>query len=184
MHETGAVNTMNKTLASPLLLSLLATTLVAGCASAPRLDRNLERIGFSGPNTPSASVDGDDMFRRIGAEPTNARLHFDNGRFLLERGSRGDLEVARVAFANATLLAPDWWQPQVGLAATEYRLGHYDAALVAFSEASALRGKCDELCYGLAFVAYRAGYFGLAATAHAAARASPTAGEGTADRKS
>ncbi|MDQ2702292.1 MAG: type II and III secretion system protein [Pseudomonadota bacterium] len=171
---------MKKILAGPLALSLLASALLAGCASTPRVERNLERIGFSDPDAPSASVDGNDMFRRIGAEPTNARLHFDNGRFLLERGRRGDLEVARVAFANATLLAADWWQPQVGLAATEYRLGHHDAALVAFSEAIALRGQCDELCYGLAFIAYRAGYFGLAATAHAAARASGAAGEGAA----
>src|SRR5690606_5644706 len=133
---------MKKILTSPLVLSLLASALVAGCASAPRVDRNLDRIGFS---SPSASADGDDMFRRIGAEPTNARLHFDNGRFLLERGRRGDLEVARVAFANATLLAPDWWQPQVGLAATEYRLGHHDAALLALAEAVSLRGRCDEL---------------------------------------
>src|SRR3546814_6845713 len=100
MHETGAVNTMNKTLASPLLLSLLATTLVAGCASAPRLDRNLERIGFSGPNTPSASVDGDDMFRRIGAEPTNARLHFDNGRFLRSEEHTSALQsLMRISYA-------------------------------------------------------------------------------------
>src|SRR3546814_17951549 len=109
------------------------------------------------------------MFRGIGAGPTNARLHFDNGRFLLERGRRGDLEVARVAFANAPLLAPDWWQPQVGLAATEYRLSHYDAALVAFSEAIALRGQCGELHSGLAFVRYRPGYFRPAATAPPAA---------------
>ena len=167
--------------AKTLLLSLLVSTSVAGCASAPRLDRNLERIGFSDPGT---TIDGDDLFRRIGAEPTNARLHFENGRFLLDRGRRGDLEVARVAFANAARLAPDWWQPQVGLAATEYGLGHHDAALAAFAEAIPLRGGCDELCYGLAFVAYRAGYFGLAASAHAAARAAtaPVQGaSGTAD---
>src|SRR5690606_27577191 len=95
-------NTMNMFFARPLALSLLASALVAGCASTPRLDRNLERIGF---NDPGAAVEGNALFRRIGAEPTNARLHFDNGRFLLERGRRGDLEVARVAFANATRLA-------------------------------------------------------------------------------
>ena len=167
--------------AKTLLLSLLVSTSVAGCASTPRLDRNLERIGFSDPGT---TIDGDDLFRRIGAEPTNALLHFENGRFLLDRGRRGDLEVARVAFANAARLAPDWWQPQVGLAATEYGLGHHDAALAAFAEAIPLRGGCDELCYGLAFVAYRAGYFGLAASAHAAAReaTAPVQGaSGTAD---
>jgi hypothetical protein len=168
---------MNMFSARPLLLSLLVSMLVAGCASTPRLDRNLERIGFGDSAT---AVDGNALFRRIGAEPTNARLHFDNGRYLLERGRRGDLEVARVAFANATRLAPDWWQPQVGLAAAEYGLGHHDAALAAFAEAIELRGGCDGLCYGLAFVAYRAGYFGLAANAHAAARASAVPGEGAA----
>lgn len=163
--------------ARPLLLSLLASMLVAGCASTPRIDRNLERIGFDGPATASASGE-DDLFRRIGAEPTNARLHFDNGRYLLARGRHGDLEVARVAFSNAARLAPDWWQPQLGLAATEYRLGRYDAALAGFGEAIALRGECGPLCYGLAFVAYRAGYFGLAANAHAAARADGPATRG------
>lgn len=158
-----------------LLLSLLVTALVAGCASTSRLDRNLERIGFG---EPAQAGDVSELFRRIGAEPSNARLHYDNGRFLLERGRPADLEVARVAFANATRLAPDWWQPQVGLAAAEYRLGHHDDALVAFADAIALRGGCDGLCYGLGFVAYRAGYFGLAATAHAAARASTAPGTG------
>jgi hypothetical protein len=166
--------------AAPFLLSLAISALVSGCASTPRLERNLERIGFSDQRALPAGTDGEALFRRIGAEPTNARLHFDNGRYLLERGRRGDLEVARVAFANATLLAPDWWQPQVGLAAAEYGLGHHDAALAAFAEAIALRGGCDALCYGLAFVAYRAGYFGLAANAHAAARASTVPGEGAA----
>src|SRR5690606_18120874 len=92
-------NTMNMFSVRPLLLSLLVSALAAGCASTPRLDRNLERIGFGDS---AAAVDGNALFRRIGAEPTNARLHFDNGRYLLERGRRGDLEVARVAFANAT----------------------------------------------------------------------------------
>lgn len=155
--------------ARPLLLSLLASAMVAGCASTSRLERNLARIGFGDPSTEAAN--GDDLFRRIGAEPTNARLHFDNGRYLLARGRQGDLEVARVAFSNAARLAPDWWQPQLGLAATEYRLGRYDEALAGFGEAVVLRGECGSLCYGLAFAAYRAGYFGLAGNALQAAHA-------------
>jgi tetratricopeptide (TPR) repeat protein len=173
LHATRShcdpMNTMPARHARPLLLSLLTSALMAGCASTPRVDRNLARIGFENPAT-AAAANGDDLFRRIGAEPTNARLHFDNGRYLLARGRHGDLEVARVAFSNAARLAPDWWQPQLGLAATEYRLGRYDAALAGFGEAIALRGECGSLCYGLAFVAYRAGYFGLAANALGAAR--------------
>lgn len=170
-------NTMRTRVAPILLSSLLASALTAGCATVSRIDHNLERIGFGDPR---GAMDADDLFRRIGAEPTNARLHFDNGHFLLQRSRRGDLEVARVAFANAARLAPDWPQPQVGLAAAEYRLGHHDAALVALVEAVSLRNGCDALCHGLAFVAYRAGYFGLAASAHAAARVAAPPNKGAA----
>lgn len=147
--------------------AVLSSVLVlAACATPHRLDHELGRIGF----------DGDAHFRRIAAEPTNARLHYDNGTYLYARGRRGDLEVARVAFSNAARLAPDWWQPQLALAATDYRLGRYDAALAAFTEAVQVRGGCGTLCYGYAFVAYRAGLFGLAANAlDAARRAGPPA---------
>src|SRR5690606_6311009 len=131
---------------------------------------HMEQLGFRNPE----SVDPKSLFRRIGAEPTNARLHYDNGVYLLARGRYSDLEVARVAFANASRLAPDWWLPEVGLGITEYRLGRYDAALAAFAEAAGRRGNCDGLCYGLALTAYRAGHFGLAARAlEAAKRAGP-----------
>jgi tetratricopeptide (TPR) repeat protein len=150
-----------------LSMAVLATLLVAGCASTPRADRNLARIGFGAADT----AEGDVLFRRIGAEPTNARLHFENGRYLLAGGRQGDLRIARVAFANAARLAPDWWEPRLGLAAAEYRLGRYDEALAGFGEAIELRGSCGSLCYGMAFFAYRAGCFGLAATAFQRARA-------------
>lgn len=157
----------------PLTAAALAAFLAAGCASTPRVDRDLGRIGMATPD-----AEGDALFRRIGAEPTNARLHFDNGRYLLARGRRGDLEIARVAFANAARLAPDWWEPRVGLAAAEYGLGRYDEALDAFGEAVERRGECGRLCYGFAFFAYRAGCFGLAASAFERARAeAPPAGE-------
>lgn len=156
MRAMGMTATLLTTLSTALLIALLS-----GCASTGRVDGELSRIGF----------EGEAHFRRIAAEPTNARLHFDNGRFLFDRGRRGDLELARVAFSNAARLAPDWWQPQLALAATDYRLGRYDAALAAFSEAIAIRGGCGTLCYGYAFVAYRAGLFGLAANALQAAQA-------------
>lgn len=147
-----------------LSMAVLAGSLAAGCASTPRVDRNLARIGLP-------TADGADLFRRIGAEPTNARLHFDNGRYFYARGRPGDLEVARVAFSNASRLARDWWQPRLALAATEYRLGRYEDALAKFGEAVELRGECGSLCYGLAYSAYRAGCFGLAANALERARA-------------
>src|SRR5690606_15183501 len=142
---------------------LLLCALVAGCASVPRSERGLARLGFSGDRSA-------ELFARIGAEPTNARLHYDNGRYLLDRGRRGDLEVARVAFANAARLAPDWWQPRFALAITDYRLGSHRQALAGYVDAMGLRGGCDQLCYGLALVAWRAGEFGLAANALAEAR--------------
>jgi len=151
----------------PMSMAVLAALLAAGCASTPRIDRDLARIGLG---TESAA-EGELLFRRIGAEPTNARLHFENGRYLLGTGRQGDLQIARVAFANAGRLAPDWWEPRLGLAVAEYRLGRYDEALAGFGEAIALRGECGASCYGLAFFAYRAGCFGLAATAFERARA-------------
>src|SRR5690606_6445465 len=136
--------------ARALLLLFLA---LAGCSSADTQHAShMEQLGFRNPE----SVDPKSLFRRIGAEPTNARLHYDNGVYLLARGRYSDLEVARVAFANASRLAPDWWLPEVGLGITEYRLGRYDAALAAFAEAAGRRGNCDGLCYGLALTAYRA----------------------------
>lgn len=145
-----------------LLPGLLLCALLAGCASAPRSGRELARIGFAGDRTA-------ELFARIGAEPTNARLHYDNGRYLLDRGRPSDLEVARVAFANAARLAPDWWQPQLALAITDYRLGRHQQALSGYVDAMAVRGGCDQLCYGLALVAWRAGEFGLASNALAEA---------------
>lgn len=161
-----------------VLLGACLPALLAACASAPRADAALSRIGLPPPATAS---DGDALFRRIGAEPTNARLHYDNGRFLLERGRHADLEVARVAFANAARLARDWWQPQLARAATEYRLGRYRDALAAYADAVALRGSCAQLCYGLALAAWRAGEFGLAANAlEEARRLGPPADDGAA----
>lgn len=152
----------------PIIARLLLPAVLlslAGCASVPRSDRDLARLGFSGDRSA-------ELFERIGAEPTNARLHYENGRFLLARGRRGDLEVARVAFANAARLAPDWWQPQLALAITEYRLGNHRQALAGYAGAVDLRGECGQLCYGLALVAWRSAQFGLAANALAEAQRS------------
>lgn len=164
-------------------MTLLSAALLAGCASTPRINGHLADIGLPGEAARTAEdrqpTNGELLFRQIGAEPTNARLHFDNGLFHFDRGRRSDLEVARVAFSNAARLAPDWWQPQFGLAATEYQLGMYDASLESFAEAIQVRGSCGTLCYGFAFVAYRAGLFGLSATALETARtAGPPATEG------
>ncbi len=152
------------------LACLILVILLGACASADRqFVRNMQGIGLDRPDD-----DGHTLFRRIGNEPSNARLHFDNGRYLLTRGRHADIEMARVAFANASRLAPDWWAPEVGLAVTEYRLGRHLDALSALAEAVERRGRCDELCYSLALVAFRAGQFGLAANAlHSAQRAGP-----------
>lgn len=165
--RTTTAEAMTRIRIKLLSTAVLATLLAAGCASTPRVDRDLARIGFGAGGT----AEGDALFRRIGAEPTNARLHFENGRYLLGSDRQGDLQIARVAFANAARLAPDWWEPRLGLAAAEYRLGRYDEALAGFGEAIELRGDCGSLCYGLAFFAYRAGCFGLASTAFDRARA-------------
>ncbi|MDX6751540.1 hypothetical protein SH611_17170 [Geminicoccaceae bacterium 1502E] len=152
------------------LVPALAVVLQAACAPAEvQLTQVLKEIGFTAPAA-LEPVDDQALFRQIGAEPTNARLHYENGRFLLARGRQSDLEIARVAFANASRLAPDLWRPELGRAAVEYRLGRYHAALEALVEAVERRDACEELCYGLAFMAYRAGYFGFAATALDAAR--------------
>lgn len=152
------------------VLSLLLWLLpLAACASSDaQFARNMAQIGFPGLADEAGS--GNDLFHRLGAEPTNARLHFENGRYLAARGRYGDLEMARVAFANASRLAPDWWLPEIALAATEYRLGRYHLALSAFIEAVERRGECGTLCYGFALAAFRAGYFGLAVNALAAAK--------------
>src|SRR5690606_10040001 len=113
--------------------TLLSAALLGRCATTNRVDSRLADIGPHGGarlgDGERRPTNGESLFRQIGAEPTNARLHFDNGLFHFDRGRRGDLEVARVAFSNAARLAPDWWQPQFGLAATEYHLGRYDASL-------------------------------------------------------
>lgn len=155
----------------PVRVLLLLLLPLAGCASADtQYARHLEQLGFSNADR----VDQKTLFRRIGAEPTNARLHYENGLYLLARGRYSDLEVAQIAFANASRLAADWWLPEFGRAITEYRLGRYDAALAAFAEAIERRGSCGGLCYGFALAAFRGGHFGLAAQALAAAeRAGP-----------
>lgn len=162
---------------SARILALMCVFL-AGCASSEtQYARNMEQLGFS-----TAENSGQELFRRIGAEPTNARLHFENGLYMLARGRYGDLEIARVAFANASRLAADWWAPALARAITEYRLGQYRAALSAYAEAVERRGRCGQLCYGLALIAFRNGYFGLAERAlSVATRAGPA--EKPADRQ-
>lgn len=153
---------------------VLPALLLSACQSADtHLVRGLDAIGLGTESRPEAETDRT-LFRRIGAEPTNARLHYQNGRYLLVSNSHGDLRLARVAFMNASRFAPDSWKPELGLAAAEYRLGDYDAALSAFVQAIDRRAGCSTACYGLALIAFRAGYFGLAAGAwEAAQRAGP-----------
>jgi hypothetical protein len=62
MKTRRTATTIARLLLPALLLGL------AGCAGLPRSDRDLARLGFSGDRSA-------ELFERIGAEPTNARLH-------------------------------------------------------------------------------------------------------------
>src|SRR3546814_14369601 len=70
--------------------------------------------------------------------------------------TRADIELAKSGFQTAARLAPDLWEPMVGLAAAHYRLGEYRDALAALSEAVDRRGAAGALAMPYALVAYRA----------------------------
>lgn len=138
---------------------------VASCTSVDeQFERNNSVVGFSKMGTGSSGAS--DYFKRIAAAPSNARLHFENGVYLSKRGRSGDLELARVAFMNASRLAPDWWEPNYALASMYYNLGNYDEAILNMVDAVDKRGSCEGICNGLALMAFRARLFNLAAYAH------------------
>lgn len=103
--------------------------------------------------TPVAS--GFEMAKR---EPLNARTHMDAALSLLSRPNRSqaDIQLAKSAFQTAARLAPDLWEPMVGLSAAHYRLGDYSGALQAIAKAVEIRGELGPLALPLALVAYRA----------------------------
>lgn len=139
--------------------------ILTSCTSVDdQFKRNSGIVGFSKVGSDSSA--GDDYFKRIAAAPSNARLHFENGIFLSKRGRSGDLELARVAFSNASRLAPDWWEPNYALASMYYNLGNYDEALLNMVDAVDKRGSCESVCNGLALMAFRARLFNLSAYAH------------------
>lgn len=147
----------------PAVVALLALSgaLLGGCGAA-RVERSLELVGVP------AEPEGFESARR---EPLNARAHIATGLDLLARGGRtgADIALARSAFQTAARLAPDLWEPLVGLAAAHYRLGEHREALAAFSAAVERRGALGDFALPYALVAYRAHEPELARLAFAAA---------------
>jgi hypothetical protein len=141
------------------ILAFAVLAPLAACASSPSADGGLQSYGV-------ASSRQDDersaLLADIRNQPTDAGLHFRNGKYLLASGGFGDLQLARVAFYSAARYAPDWWAPEVGIAAAEARLGDYSAALSALLIAAEKRNEVDQLSLPIAVAAYRAGYFNLA----------------------
>src|SRR3546814_20399519 len=81
-------------------------------------------------------------FEAARREPLNARAHIQTSLDLLARGARtrADIELAKSGFQTAARLAPDLWEPMVGLAAAPYRLGAYRDPLAALSQPGARPG--------------------------------------------
>src|SRR5690606_1265685 len=131
-----------------LLLLLALSALVSSCVRAD-LGQALQEIG----ETPVAAG-----FEEARREPLNARSHMQAARHLLGRANRtqADIQLARSGFQTAARLAPDMWEPKVGLAAAHYRLGEYGEALQAMAEAVELRGDPGPLALPLALLAFRA----------------------------
>src|SRR3546814_671604 len=152
---------------APASLALLPA-LLGGCATTT-LERSMELTGLP------AVHEGFEAARR---EPLNARAHIQTSLDLLARGARtrADIELAKSGFQTAARLAPDLWEPMVGLAAAHYRLGEYRDALAALSEAVDRRGALGDLAMPYALVAYRAQQPELSRLAFAAATGQ--AGEG------
>ncbi len=150
-----------------LLVTLSCLPLI-GCASSDMSDRAAqERAG----NTNYQNYAVRDALRtEIRNQPTNPALHFEHGKYLIAQGSYADLVLARVAFSTAARLAPDWWEPELGLAAVEAQAGDSRTALAAVIRAAQKRGDADALSLPIALAAYKAGYFELSASAWARAR--------------
>ncbi|QTH23170.1 hypothetical protein HRJ34_06580 [Rhizorhabdus wittichii] len=144
-----------------LILPLVPAALLGGCA-AGGLGRAVELTGVSAP------PEGFETARR---EPLNARAHIETGLQLLARGQRtsADIALAKSGFQTAARLAPDLWEPLIGLAAAHYRLGEYRDALAAFSAAVERCGAIGDFALPYALVAYRAQEPELARLAFAAA---------------
>lgn len=161
MLETHPGRTPARPIRAALMPLALASALLAGCAPA-RFDRAVELAGM--PAVP----EGFETARR---EPLNARAHIGTGLDLLARAGRtgADIALAKSAFQTAARLAPDLWEPMVGLAAAHYRLGEYREALLALTLAVERRGALGDLALPYALVAYRAHEPELARLAFAAA---------------
>ncbi len=136
-----------RTCLGPGILVLMPVFL-SGCA-ATSLERSMELTGLS------VAAKGFEAAQR---EPLNARAHMKTSLDLLSRGARtrADIELSKSGFQTASRLAPDLWEPMVGLAAAHYRLGEYSEALAALSEAVARRGSLGDLAMPYALAAYRA----------------------------
>lgn len=145
----------------PTALVLLAGMLLAACTSAS-MEKSMELTGLP------AEAKGFEAARR---EPLNARAHIETGLSLLARPGRtsADTALAKSGFQTASRLAPDLWEPLVGLAAAHYRLGEYREALIAFSSAVERRGTLGDFALPYALVAYRAQEPELARLAFASA---------------
>jgi hypothetical protein len=145
-----------------LLISGLALAApLGGCASVS-LDKSIARVGAS--TSP-------DAYGRARLTPLDARAHMETALWLLGRagGRPSDIQLARSGFQTAARLAPDMWEPLIGLAACDYRLGEFDEALAALAAAVDRRGEIGDLALPLALVAYRAHHPELARLALAAA---------------
>ncbi len=145
-----------------LLLSGLALAAPLGGCASTSLNKSVAQVGSS------ISPDG---YGGARLTPLDARAHMETALWLLGRagGRPSDIQLARSGFQTAARLAPDMWEPLVGLAACDYRLGEFDEALAALSAAVQRRGEVGDLALPLALVAYRAHRPELARLALAAA---------------
>lgn len=139
-----------------------------GCASSNTQGGPAQAVAGN-PNYQNYAL-RDALRAEIRNQPANAALHFAHGEYLISQGSYADLVLARVAFSTAARLAPDWWEPELGLAAVEAQAGNSGTALAALIRAAQKRGDADALSLPVALAAYRAGYFQLSAGAWARAR--------------
>jgi hypothetical protein len=159
MNRASVAGALRRTgLNSSLILAILA----GGCAQAS-LDHSIASVGDS--ISPEA-------FEGARLAPLNARAHMATSLWLLGRagGRPSDVELAKSGFQTAARLAPDMWEPQIGLAACYFRLGQFDDALSAFALAAERRGRIGDFAMPLALVAYRAHRPGLARLAYALAQ--------------
>jgi tetratricopeptide (TPR) repeat protein len=79
--------------------------------------------------------------------PTSWIAHNNLGRFLLQRG---DLDQAKLHYAQAAALAPDAYEPQANLGSVLVRQGHADEALGYYRRAAELDPRQPLVHYNLA----------------------------------